>query len=254
VRHDALDRHRCQIVIRPRLQLLAEPVLRHPLAQLDEDCLPNLFRLIEQALVGRLRLFPAHQLRMGFDKEITQQSFLPARQYAGAHRRNVGSRQHEQHLERFRRADLAGEPQHHLLVRGISPECGAGHQEMVANEKHQELCLVIIHAEPLGHIHGNPLTDEAVVLFLPLTDIVNEQRKVQQVFPLDLTIDSAQEAVRGADLFGLTHREQAVLVHGVLVVGIELHEAADGPERRNEPLQQMHPMHRSERVGHPSRP
>src|SRR2546425_2828438 len=121
---------------------------------------------------------------------------------------------------------------------------------MVANQKHKELCLDIVKAEPLRHIHSNPLADEAVVLLLSLADIVDEQRKVQQVFPLDLAIDPAQEAARSADLFRLTHREQAVLVHGVLVVGIELHEAADGPERRNEPLQQMHPMHRVKSLGH----
>ena len=77
---------------------------------------------------------------------------------------------------------------------------------------------------------------------------------MQQVFPLDLAIDPAQEAVGGTDLFGLTHREQAVLVHGVLVVGVELHEAADRPERRDEPLQQAHLVHGSQRGGYPPRP
>ena len=124
---------------------------------------------------------------------------------------------------------------------------------MVANQEHHELCLVIVQTEPLGRIHSDSLADETVVLFLPLADIVNEQREMQQVFPLDLAIDPAHKAVRSADLFGLTHREQAVLVHGVLVVGVELHEAADGPERRDEPFQQMHPMHRVKSRGHTRR-
>ena len=45
---------------------------------------------------------------------------------------------------------------------------------MVANQKHQELCLVIVQAEALGHIHGDPLADDAMILLLPLADVVDE--------------------------------------------------------------------------------
>ena len=110
VPHDALDRHRRQVLIGPRRQLFAEPLLRQPIAQPLEHRLPNLVRLIEQAFVGRFRFFAPGQLLMSFDKELTQQRFLPAREHAGAHRRNVGGRQHEQHLERLGRADLPRKP------------------------------------------------------------------------------------------------------------------------------------------------
>src|SRR5712691_6445489 len=124
---------------------------------------------------------------------------------------------------------------------------------MVANQKHQELCLVIVQAEPLPHIRGDALADDTMILLLPLADIVDEQREMQEIFSLDFPVHTSQKAVCTSELFGLTQRQQVVLVYRILVVGIELHEAADSPERRDEPLQQGHSVHGSQRIGCPPR-
>ena len=83
-----------------------------------------------------------------------------------------------------------------------------------------------IEPQPCSRFFSQPLADFTMILFMALAQIMQEQREMEQILPLDFSIHFSEHAGMFGQRFGLRHRQQTVLIDGVLVVLIELHESA----------------------------
>ena len=66
---------------------------------------------------------------------------------------------------------------------------------------------------------------------------------MEQILPLDLPIHLSEYSGMIGERFGFGHRQEAVLIDGVLMILVELHQAPYTREGRDEFFQQMRPMH-----------
>ena len=79
-----------------------------------------------------------------------------------------------------------------------------------------------------------------MVLDEPLAEVVNEQREQHQPLPPDLPPGGPEPALVGREGVRLFDRHDAVLVHRVLVVVVELQQIAGVGELGDDPLEQSH--------------
>src|SRR5262249_32983652 len=103
---------------------------------------------------------------------------------------------------------------------------------------HDQLAIVFRQLELFRNALGQLGALFGVVDGEPFARIVQKQREVQQVLAPDLTIGQADRAAVFEPAAGGLHRPDRVLVDRVLVIVVELNEAADMLERRNEPSEQ----------------
>jgi hypothetical protein len=69
---------------------------------------------------------------------------------------------------------------------------------------------------------------------------------MQQPFPLQVPVDPTQGAGVAHELGGLLHGSQAMLVHGVFVILVELQQAASMGESRNDFFEHTHFVQRAQ--------
>ena len=203
------------------------------LAHVPRDLFHHLRPSFRRSLLVTVARHFRHRSRVEFD----QQRLFPFRQDAGSHGRNVGCRQREQLLEDFRRPHFAGEGEDHFFVVRITTEGRVRHEEMPVHEKAERPRFLLVESQPNGDLLRQPLSDVAVILLLPFPQVMHQHRQVEDVLAFDATVDLAEHAGVLSKRFGAADGQQAVLIHGVLMVLIELHQPAHGAHRRHELLQ-----------------
>ncbi len=122
---------------------------------------------------------------------------------------------------------------------------------MLMHQEHQGPGLLLVEAQPRRRVFGQLPAHFTVVSLLPLAQVVQQHRQMEQILPGNLAIDLPEDARILPAGFCLGHSQQAVLIHSVLVVLIELHQPAHRPEDRHDFFQQMRPVHGFQRSGRP---
>ena len=118
------------------------------------------------------------------------------------------------------------------------------------HQKAQRARLLLVKAQASRDVLGNGLSDLAVVFLAPLPKVMQEDRQMKQIFSADLLIDLLENPWLLAQFLCFRDRQQAVLIHRVLVVLVELHQPSDRREDRDELLQEMGAVHCREGLGH----
>ena len=106
--------------------------------------------------------------------------------------------------------------------------------QMLVHQKLERLGLAQRQPQPLGGFLGNPQADFAVVFDKTLAQVVNQQGQVQRSLLLDAAVDAAQQARIGDEIGGPLDRQDAMLVDRVLVILVELQQAAGMREGGND--------------------
>ena len=89
-----------------------------------------------------------------------------------------------------------------------------------------------------------------MILLPSFPEVMQQNRQVEEILAPDLLVHLTEDPLLLRQRLRFRHRQQAVLVHRVLVVLIELHQAPDRREHRDELFQEMSPVHRLESAGH----
>ena len=106
--------------------------------------------------------------------EIGHHFGLPTVPHRRPHSREVGRRQHEQHVEHLGRADVDGKPHDELIVARIAPKREVRHHEVLVDEKLERLGFAQRQPQPPGGVLGNPQPHVAVVLDEAFAQVVNQ--------------------------------------------------------------------------------
>ena len=93
-----------------------------------------------------------------------------------------------------------------------------------------------------------------MVLIETFAEVMQQEGQVQDVLPVNLPIDFPEHTPRMGQRLSFRDPQQAVLVHGVLVVLVELHEPPHPRKGRDQLLQQIGAMHGLERARHGAGP
>ena len=99
------------------------------------------------------------------------------------------------------------------------------HPEVAAHQELELPGLGVRQPQTLGRRFGDPLADDAVVFFVPLPQVVQQERKVQLPLLLNLPRHGAQAILAIEEPRRLLHGADAVLVDRELVVLVELQQA-----------------------------
>ncbi len=225
-------------------QLRLHPGRRNIRLSAERRLLHHLGRNALEALrrIGGLTL--SRHFLHGAHIQLDQQRLFPFREHPGAHRRNIGRRERQQFAQHFRGSDFAGERQHDFLVVGIPAERGMGHHQMPMHQKRHRPALRIVQPQSRRHLIGDAPSDFAMILFLALPEVVEKHREMEQILALDLAIHFTQHPLILPEGFHFRDRQQAVLVDGVLMILIELHQPPHRRAHGNQLLQQMRAVHR----------
>ncbi len=124
--------------------------------------------------------------------QVDQDLAFPIVPHAWPDRRQVGRREHQQHVEHLGRADFDGEPHHDLVVAGIAAKRQVRHDQVLVDQELQRLGLAQRQAQQLGGLVGDPQPHFAMILDEALAQIVDQQRQVQGPLLLDLAIDAGR--------------------------------------------------------------
>ena len=180
---------------------------------------------------------PVQQDPAGGLVEIAQQRILPVRPEVRVGRPHVGHRQQVQVVEPDPVADEVGEPADRRRVGGVLALGGHRHREMVAHQPPHQARVEAADPVPLTERGGVALAVLGVIRAAPLGDVVEQPRKMEQ-----LRLRQGGEDVRAvrklvtmvgpSEAAQVRHGAQQVLVHGIDVEEVELHEAGDPAELR----------------------
>jgi hypothetical protein len=123
------------------------------------------------------------------------------------------------------------------LVPGVPPKGKVGHGKVVGDEVLHDLDFVVGHLEPGRRLPRDSCPHDAVVPDVPLPKIVQEQREQQRTAAADLLPDFPEPSRAAIERRRLLDRVDAVLVHGELVVVVELHQAGGVAKGGDDPLE-----------------
>ena len=90
------------------------------------------------------------------------------------------------------------------------------------HEHHDQLALMVWQAESQRGVVSQPATDLTVILFKPLARVVQQQRQVQQLFVMNLTVRLSERAIVRREPLGRFDRPQRVFINREVVVLVEL--------------------------------
>ncbi len=118
------------------------------------------------------------------------------------------------------------------------------------HQEHQGPRFLLIKPQPVGGLFGKRPSNLAMILLPSFPEVMQQNRQVEEILAPDLLVHLTEDPLLLRQRLRFRHRQQAVLVHRVLVVLIELHQAPDRREHRDELFQEMRPVHRLESAGH----
>ena len=95
--------------------------------------------------------------------KIGEKLLLPIVEHARPDRRQIGQRQHVQHLEHFRRADLNGELHHDAVVADVLLLRQVAHSQVLQDEKPHRFGLVLRQTQPRGGLLRQAGPDLAMI-------------------------------------------------------------------------------------------
>ncbi len=104
---------------------------------------------------------------------------------------------------------------------------------MPVHEKAQRPRFLFIESQTDGDFFRQPFSDVAMIFLLPLTEIVHQHCQMENVFAFDPSVHFSQHACVLTEGFRAADGQQAMLVHRVFMVLIELHQAADRAHGRH---------------------
>ena len=184
--------------------------------------------------------------------KIAQQLRLPVVPGARTYTPDVADRQHGQQVEPFPGLNRLCKVAHRAGFRQVALLGHVSHQEMVADKPLDRLYVTLREPESSRGLAGDMCSEDRVVLLAPLSDVVQQERRVE-----DLSVDASfQDAAchrQFLDQFAAFDPCQVrdaldgVLVHRVVVVHVELHHRHDGLEFRNKCREHAEFVHAPER-------
>ena len=113
-----------------------------------------------------------------------------------------------------------------LLVARVAAERQVVHQQVLVDQQADDLGLARAESQPRAGLRGDPQPDLAVVLQVPLAQVVDQQCQVQQPLLRQRAIHAAQRPGVGPQLGRALDRADAMLVDRVLVILVELQQPA----------------------------
>ena len=200
----------------------------------------DLVPLALEEVIGRRGGAVAGKLLHGPMVKVGQHLRLPAVPDVGADRAQVGGGEHVEHLQQLGRADLHGETDDQVLVAGVAAEGQVVHPQVLVDEELDGLRLVRLQAQPPAGLLGDLQADLAVVFQQPLAQVVDQQGQVQEVLVLQPAIDAPHRPRVVQQPLGELDRADAMLIDRVLVILVELQQAAGTGEIGQKPLQDRH--------------
>ena len=182
---------------------------------------------------------PAAEQRFGLEVEGAEQLALPAGPHAGPDRADIGDGQHEQELQPFAALHQGGEIANGLGVVEVAALGELTHGQVMLDQPRGGLGLGRVQAKPRAELAGDPRADDRMILVPSLGDVVNEGGDIERTAIVDGADDLARHRMLGGEAAALDARQKSdgadqVLVHGEVVVHVELHHRDDAPEIRDE--------------------
>ena len=234
--------------VRQRVDLAGVPRFLGIVAQ----TLPQLVSAALEPFVGVGCRRVAGQVPHGALVERGQHVGLPAIPDARSDGREIGSREHEQHIEHLGRAHVDGEPQHELRIGNVAPHCQMRHDEVLVHEKLERFGFAQRQAQVLGRFFGDPQAQFAVVFDKSLAQIVDEQSQMQGALLFDAPVDATQDSLVVDEIGGPLDGQNAVFVHGKAVILVELEQAASVCEGGHDDFQQAGFVQAAQQLAQPS--
>ena len=87
-----------------------------------------------------------------------------------------------------------------------------------------------------------------VILRTALPQIMEEQGQMQEIFLMNFLIDGTKRPLVFQKTLSLSYRQNAVLIYGIFMILVELHEAPHPGECRDKFLEESRPVHRFQGV------
>ena len=112
-------------------------------------------------------------------------------------------------------------------VADVASQGEVRHLQVAMHEHHDQLALMVWQAESQRGVVSQPATDLTVILFKPLARVVQQQRQVQQLFVMNLTVRLSERAIVRREPLGRFDRPQRVFINREVVVLVELQQAAN---------------------------
>ena len=194
----------------------------------------------------------AGKQRLGLMIERAQQLALPAVPDARADGADVGDGQHQQQLQALGRANDVREIADGLGIADIARLRIGAHDEMLLDQPYDHIGLARGQAQTRSEPAGDGCTDDGMILFAPLADVVQEGGQIERAAILDGLEKAMRERVDLVRLAALDLGDDAdgadqMLVQRVVVIHVELHHGDDAPEVGNEPAEHAGLVHAPQR-------
>ena len=147
--------------------------------------------------------------------------------------------------------DLLGKIPDHGRVIQVAALGNARHEQVMLDHQAQGMRGGAVQAEAPRHAHGQFAADFLVLAgVIGLADVVQQQRQVEHEGTLEMLEQgrvSAEGRLAGLpDAVQLLEANQRVLVGGVLVIKLVLHQAGEPAELGNVFAEQIHLVHRAQ--------
>jgi hypothetical protein len=187
-----------------------------------------------------------HSVIVGVDIQPPEELLLPPRQRGWADGLDVGDGHEAQHLQPVLDAHGRGEVSDNLRILRVAAEGHLRHAQVLANQEQNGFALGLGQPQLIEKAFGEPDAFDRVIFFLPLADVVQQQREDQQLRRREIAQQRREPLPFGRRVrqpLEVADRQQRVLVNGVLVVEVAHDAARDRLKRRNHPAEQRAVVH-----------
>ena len=244
--HNGVDRLRKQVAKREPVQPLTHFFPFQSVTRQVEDFFLDLLGTLLQVLT--LPIAPK-QHPVDFVVELFQQRGLPGAPGPRTGRQGIRHRQQEEHFQAFPVAGGDRTVQNRLFIHEVAFEGGFSKDEMVFHQKAEQSRLLEIETKAPRYLLHQRNPPKRVVFTLPLAEIVDQSRQVEDAPMLQGREKAAQAHSAQPLVFVVLHPmqladgAQQVLVHGIEVVHIVLDAKAHRNEFRQKSFQKPRFQH-----------
>ena len=127
------------------------------------------------------------------------------------------------------------------------------HQQVPSDQQTQRLGFVVGQVQSPGRFRCNACSHFAVIVVVAFSQVMHQQRQVQQSLVPQIAIGRPHRPRVVQETGGALHRPNTVLVDRVLVVVVELHQAAGVLHGRDKLLEHPQFVQAPQHVGQPAR-
>jgi hypothetical protein len=190
------------------------------------------------------------QVVVGIDVQAPEELFFPRRHRVRTDRLDVDEGHQAQHPQQLFGSHHVREPFDDVRIVEIAAERNVGHLEMMTDEKFDRVPRIIRQLETIQRGTGDTDTHLRVVRILHLADVMEDERKREELGRAHLLQERAEPFAGCADRmpqrFEAADREERVLVDGVAMVEVPHDATVNAGELRQNTVQQTAIVHLGE--------